>query len=256
MLERLIHFVLEREGIRKAKEAGLPKPWTTDPVLQHYRFCNVYREDDKVTKWIRNNWLIHEGSPNIVGATLLGRMINWPDTLAEIGFPHEWDKFKYAAAIRARANRGDKVWTGAYMITAESNGKPKEVSVCNTVDEAMQDTWDIDTCYQTWLDLQTLPRIGSFMAAQVVADLKMTHLLENAEDRLTFCAPGPGSQAGLNVLLDIPNKTWKQQEFQEAVNQLRAKMPIPLDAQNMQNVLCEFNKYVRGYSRSTYPGEK
>lgn len=255
MIDQFLWFIKGREAIRRKKEAGEPKPWTDDPVLQSYRFCNVYREDDKVSRWIYENWIApNEYHPNLLGAVILARMINWPDTLEEIGFPDEWDKFRYAAKIRARMNRGDKVWTGAYMITAESNGSPKEVSVCKTVDEAMSDTWDTDTCRQTWLDFQSLPRIGSFMAAQFVADLKRTRYLGNAVDVMTFCAPGPGSQRGLNLLLDTPDKEWKQPAFEDEVNKLRDRIPLIIDAQNVQNCLCEFSKYIRGYSRTTYPG--
>lgn len=255
MFDKFLWFINERERVRKAKEAGQPKPWTADPILQSYRFCNVYREDDKVTKWIYYNWLLpNEDHPNIVGATLLGRMINWPDTLKEIGFPDKWNKFRYAAAIRARMERGYKVWTGAYMVTAEANGSPKEVSVCKTVNEAMNRSWDTGACSNLWVLLQELPRIGSFMAAQVVADLKMINVLADAPDRLTFCAPGPGSQVGLNILLGTPGKSWRQSEFEAEVNKLRDSISLAIDAQNVQNCLCEFSKYVRGSSRSTYPG--
>lgn len=92
------------------------------------------------------------------------------------------------------------------------------------------------------------------MAAQFVADLKRTWLLGNARDVMTFCAPGPGSQRGLNILLGTPNKEWKQPDFQEEVNKLRDRIPLIIDAQNVQNCLCEFSKYMRGSSRSTYPG--
>lgn len=255
MMDKFLWFIKERETIRVKKENGQPKPWTHDPTLQHYRFCNVYREDDKVSRWIFENWIQpYEYHPNLLGAILLARMINWPDTLDEIGYPWIWDKQLFANLIRDRMNRGEKTWTGAYMITAENNGNPKELSVCKTVTQAMAAPWDTDTCYQTWTDLQTLPRIGSFMAAQVVADLKRTHYLGNAVDALTFCAPGPGSQRGLNILLDTPHKEWKQPAFQEEVNKLRDSIPLVIDAQNVQNCLCEFSKYVRGSSRSTYPG--
>ena len=253
MLAGLIEFIRKREEVRLNREAGKPKPWTDDPILQHYRFCNVRREDDKVSIWIQTNWLDkYRGHPSMSRAILLSRMINWPDTLEEIGFPFYWNKQVYAGKIRERMDRGDKTWTGAYMITAESNGNPKELSVCETVDQL---NFKLpSTCLGTWKALQTLPRIGSFMAAQFVADAKHTPLLDWSTDRNTFCAPGPGSQKGLNIILGTPHKEWKQPEFQEEVNKIRDQLPIDLDAHNVQNCLCEYSKYVRGYSRSQYPG--
>ena len=46
-----LYFVAERELVRHRKESGTPGPWTDDPVLQQYRFTNVRRRDDRMTKW-------------------------------------------------------------------------------------------------------------------------------------------------------------------------------------------------------------
>jgi hypothetical protein len=56
IVPELFAFMKERHAIWERKVAGQPKPWTQDPILQSYRFCNVYRELDTVTVWINNNW--------------------------------------------------------------------------------------------------------------------------------------------------------------------------------------------------------
>ena len=45
-------FATAREGerIRYRRMAGEPYPWTTDPVLREWRFCNVHREHDRTTE--------------------------------------------------------------------------------------------------------------------------------------------------------------------------------------------------------------
>jgi hypothetical protein len=43
-------FIRERESIRKNKELGMPWPWTADPILQRYKFCNIWRQDDTTTQ--------------------------------------------------------------------------------------------------------------------------------------------------------------------------------------------------------------
>ena len=30
-------------------------PWSDDPVLANHRFCNVFREDDRATVWLREH---------------------------------------------------------------------------------------------------------------------------------------------------------------------------------------------------------
>lgn len=254
MLTKFNWFIKERELIRAQKEEGSPKPWTKDPVLQSYRFCNVNRNDDKVSKWIYERWINpNENHPNLPRAILLSRLVNWPDTLNEIGFPYEWNPTVYAKKIGERIRRGDKTWTGAYMVTAEMDGTPKHESVCKTVDAL--DFPMAKTCLEVWKQLQVLPRIGSFMAAQVVADLKRTKYLGPSPDYWSFCAPGPGSMKGLNKLLDKPEGTyWAQPTFQKEVNELQIFVNYVLDAQNVQNCLCEFHKWTRGSSRSKYPG--
>jgi len=54
----LVEFAVKREALRKAKEAGGPPPWTIDEILQKYRFCNVRRADDRVSKWLIENVLL------------------------------------------------------------------------------------------------------------------------------------------------------------------------------------------------------
>ena len=55
-IERLFAFAHERYMIYVRKQEGKKPPWTEDPILRDFRFCNIYREDDKVTVWIRENW--------------------------------------------------------------------------------------------------------------------------------------------------------------------------------------------------------
>lgn len=52
--QELVWYIRERERIRDRKESKCGKPWTTDTVLQSARFCNVWREDDRVTRYERS----------------------------------------------------------------------------------------------------------------------------------------------------------------------------------------------------------
>lgn len=259
----LKYWMRERESIRKLKEANQPKPWTRDSILQQFRFCNVNREDDKVTIWIRDNWRNpFAAHPNLYIAMIMARLINWPPALAEIGFPKKWDYGRYLKVLQNRKMRGDQIWTGAYMVTAGGKRIPKEEAVMGMVHEFHRASYrpkDGDTLVSVWdaLQDQGVLGMGSFLAAQVVADLKYTPLLRAAPDWWTFCAPGPGSQIGLNHLLGQPlTKQWGRKEFEDHVNHLRTHH-LPewdLHAQDVQNCLCEFSKYKRGFARSKYPG--
>jgi hypothetical protein len=85
----------------------------------------------------------------------------------------------------------------------------------------------------------------------IVADLKHVAPLQDAVDWWTFARPGPGSERGLNRIRgrDVA-KSWSPMQWYRELLALQAEtkdrfaaagLP-PLDAQNLQNCLCEFDK--------------
>lgn len=267
LLSLMTHWVTERESIRKKREAGFKRPWTIDPILQQFKFCNVRREDDRVTKWFAHNWREPKNwhKPQFVGAIMLGRTINWPDTLEEIGFPDVWSKEHLYSVLEARKARGVKIYTGAYMVTQYGSSDPKNTLVSNNADEYFRKKVPLDetSLENSWEILQTYPGMGPFMAAQVVADLKFTNVLREAEDWSSWASLGPGSTRGLNRLYDRSlNYGLSQKQGLEEMREVAEELGLHnlLDnLQDVQNCLCEFDKYVRVYNgegtpRSRYDG--
>lgn len=263
---KLNKYMQEREKVRIAKEAGKPKPWTKDHMLRSYRFCNVRREDDKVTRWIRENWREpYADHPNLFPAIVLARLLNLPESLEEIGFPEKWNPLETAAILKARKARGEQLWNGAYMVTAGGKPVPKEDAVVDIVDQFYQLPYRPkpgDTLLYAYTQIlaQSVSGIGTFLTAQFIADLKYTPLLRKANDWWEFCAPGPGSVAGLAAVKGDSPLIWNQIEFQGEVNQLRVELNRRWDwalcAQDVQNCLCEYSKYTRGYAKARYQGDK
>lgn len=70
-------YARERQSILTRRISGAPRPWTEDAVLDTYRFCNVYREDDATTQWFRK-WVREplRSSPEVLLATVLFRWFN------------------------------------------------------------------------------------------------------------------------------------------------------------------------------------
>ena len=91
--KQMVYWIRERENIRQLKEAGKPKPWSDNPVMQETYFCNVNREDDRVTKWIRQNWTYPTLTDEFMGvedtvesytfAMVVARIFNQPETPAD-----------------------------------------------------------------------------------------------------------------------------------------------------------------------------
>jgi hypothetical protein len=274
-IDDLIHWINEREQVRKYKEIqGYPAPWTNDTILQTTRFCNVHREDDKVTKWLRKNWYEpHASSPNLAFSACLARIVNWPDTLVQLGFPTEWSSTKFIGKMTELSKGGSvKIWGGAYMVTGgySAGGENKQTIMARVLDHAYRNVKHFHnnppvTLRVAFNDISATPGLGTFLAAQVVADLKYTPLLADAPDFQTFCAPGPGSTMGLNFLHGRPpTKGISEKQFSEEVNDLagwlKTTYGVVLTAHDTQNCLCEFSKYVRikylgGRAKTGYNGE-
>lgn len=255
-LDDLMYWVGERERIRHKKEAGEKRPWTADPILDTYRFCNVERERDKVTVWIHQNWLRpNSHSPNLAFAMAVARMVNLPETLDRIGFPHAWLPVTFIDTIEHIKKEGKKAWTSAYMITGgySEGGETKEVIIARVLStlhsKLKHDPVREGDTLEVAANKLRSPGIGTFLSAQIVADLKFSPLLERAKDWNYWCAPGPGSTMGLNFLHDRPpTTTLSEKQFMKEVNEVKALLAhagVHLCAQNTQNCLCEFSKYVR-----------
>lgn len=278
-LDMLEHWITERDAIRAARAAGKPAPWTQDPILQTARFCNVRRMDDKVSQWLLNNWyapMKHTGARNIVTMATLARHINWPDTLQNV--PYIWDAIKARKTLESRKASSGKVFTGVYII----NGGGKGVSKISAVVARCDDVW---RRWQRNIDEQTSMRdvhawlcgtngIASFMAGQVVADLRHTPVLAHAVDAMTWAPRGPGSTRGMNRLLARSplSRSFKSYDWDMSLNTLyrvlyarRAVRRVfddrGVELMDLQNCLCENDKYSRFYygegrPRNKYPGQE
>lgn len=268
-VKELAYWINERESMRIKKEEGdCCPPFSLDPAMANVRYCNIHREDDKVTRWIASNWRdANFESPDITLAMVTARMINWPETLDAVGYPHCGDEYMFRDwAARAKDRIRDrqfvqqKVWTSAYTISTCGRAMPKESYV---FDHVLAQVAKMDWVYVNdppeWhctlagahKALMTVDGLGSFLAAQVVADLKNTkgHPLATAPDWWTWSAPGPGSLRGLKAFFEHSvSEKYYQPHIEQCYDEVKDHLyPYvgPLHMQDFQNCLCEFSKYMR-----------
>lgn len=273
-IERLAYWIEERERIRVRKEKlhWHPMRWTEDPIFAKYRFCNAHREDDRVTRWIAANWRTpHADNPLLWHAMLIARYINWPPTLAECGWPEPWRSKRqyFVNRLLEREKRGEKVFTGAYIVSTNGLRMAKSHFVIDLFDTAAKHEIKLTPTTRLagfYNQLTSIKGVGTFMAAQIVSDVKQVGVLRGASDWNEWCAPGPGSMRGLNrVLGKYLQQKWPIGMFIPAVQRVRhnlrsiveAKTMSRLCLQDLQNCLCEFDKYERvrlgeGRPRATY----
>ena len=77
-----LYWIEERERIRRKKEdANADPPWTEDEIFKKFKFCQVFREDDRTTRWfaahIRRPL---SAEPEVAMATIIFRFFNLIET--------------------------------------------------------------------------------------------------------------------------------------------------------------------------------
>lgn len=277
-------FARERHAIYLRRVAGMPKPWTNDPILQTKKFCNVYRELDTVSKWVINEVIKpYEDDPNLWFMLCACRVINWPDTLVEMmdvrggfGIRGQYSPDIAYSVMKSRGDRGLKTITGAYLVNSVTTAKDPEHIRGNkraylayrTLGEIWAERKWVHANFKTTLQqsvetLQKFHGYGPFVSYQVVVDLTYSDKwLGKAPDLNTFNSAGPGTTRGLSrVFHGVKNTRMDDEEKTKLLAfQLKASLNAdywpntskdpnkgfaPLTMSNVSNNNCESDKHAR-----------
>ena len=270
LVRRYFHTANMRHSIYHNRRLQLDQPWTADPIFQRYRFCNVYREYDKVTVWLRENWREpYADHPNLAFAMALARLINWPPTLIDIGFPDRWHPKRAHEKMKARKEAGLKVYTGAYLLGAIPKGDDKARYLIHYVLTPLKKVLDEgrasdgaefpDNLERAWEYFRSFRGIGNFLAYEIVSDLRHTRYLSSAPDIMTWANAGPGALRGLTRLWGFQPKTRQADGYifpeKRAVTAMRLLLMLsrerlpdwmpPWEMREVEHHLCETDKYLR-----------
>lgn len=286
--ERLHNFfdvMRERHAIYLRRAAGIPKPWTNDPILRDNKFCCTYRELDRVSLWITENIIKpFEDNKNLPFLIAAARLINWPDSLAELlesgALPTKgkWDPdlaYRVLKAKSARKGVDGKMITGAYIINSiipknhATTDRSKAYyipyiglqNVWNRRNELFKAGHDSLEAYVT--TMKSCSGWGPFLAYQCGIDASYSDKwLGKAHDLNTYNSAGPGTCRGLSrvfhnekfVRMDAVEKT-RLISFQIKASQNTCYWPhtssdmktgfSPLSMANMSSANCETDKYFR-----------
>lgn len=263
LTDELAYWINERYAVKLRKQRGDNPPWSKDPVFQTVRFCNVHREDDKVTKWMREYW--NRGN-DPAWRFVLGRMINLPESLAPLVLMSDLPTMK--ERLKDLRYAGGKIFTSAYTISTCGRKMDKLDYVFDHVVQAVCEAGEpeypsLAACAE---NLGNIDGLGTFLAGQVVADMKNTvgHPLAKAPDWWTWSAPGPGSLRGLSWYFRQQPTGISAKDYSAALKVCRNYVDplihedVPrISDQDFQNCLCEFSKwcnvkFLNGHVRNKY----
>lgn len=286
-------FMKAREMVRRNRAAGFPKPWTDDEILQNYKFTNVHRHHDRTSDQLRRdhygpNFWAHRAE--ILMNCALFRYFGTVEFALAVGW-QEFDDFDFEGikeTATERLAKGERVFTGAYVITNQGISAPKQEVVVDvflkSLWQVIQDSWvkfEKETSWEVLVDhMRTIKGFGGsgFMTKEILLDTTYTSFWGVPEEHPndgTFSFPtdwwsytpvGPGARRGAaRVLGDNLAHALNEQETQKVIKELMLAqgehwlVGDKLCPHDIQFQLCEFDKYERvrlgqGRPRSKYNG--
>ena len=265
------YFACERQNIFWKKMNGESAPWTDDPILKEYKFCNSYRVNDRVSQYLLKN-VIYNGkeysNEDILFRILLFKLFNKESTweLLSNNFIDitlkTFNIKEYSNVLENAISKGINIYNDAYISFANKvigyNRKhDNHLALLKKmfVEDRMQDNIiKCKTMEEAFHILKSYPLIGDFMAYQLVTDINYSDVVDWKEDEFTVA--GPGSLRGIKKCFidkgkmsneDIIRYMYQHQdeEFKRLNLNFKKIGNRPLQLIDCQNIFCELDKYCR-----------
>lgn len=245
----------------RARQHLMVTGMTEDYILQSFRFTNCYRVCDRVSQYLV--WyvqrtphpadllfrtLLFKTFNKIETWEMLGRgmlAITWhPGVLDKVGriLEEHGGRHIYAAAFRQPIGRTS--W-------GHRDKWRNHLCMIQYIMEGQDALWGCRSLEQLYRTLLQVPMLGPFLAMQFATDL--SYALDFPG---TFVQPGPGALRGAAKVLGTED--WKNEDAARGlINGLgiaqggmfehlrKGGQYLPLSHMDIQNMLCEFDKYCR-----------
>jgi hypothetical protein len=265
-------FASRRHEVFERRIAGAPIPWTHDPVLQRFKFCNVFRAADRVSQYMIQKvacaGVQDEAADRlfrIVAFRTFSQQQTWDgvtDRLGRCPTLEDLASGRFESALDDVKRERGGLYTGAFILCATKafgfaekhrnhvalfkhmfleRGAADRILGANSFEEIVK-------------FLEGFPLTGPFMSYQIAIDLNYSDLLDFNENDYTQA--GPGALRGMKkAFIDQGDYTssdiikWMvDRQFSEFE---RLNLPFnglwgrPLHAIDCQGLFCELDKYCR-----------
>lgn len=265
-------FAFERQNVFFNRLETSAIPFTSDPILQEYKFTNTYRACDRVSQYLIKNVIYNDhnkySSNDLLFRVLLFKLFNKIETwqllehkfgdLTAKGFKIE----SFRTFLDNEMNRGRTLYSNAYMMASgckDFNVTRKHHAHLMLLEKMLKDNLaeKIASCKkmsEAYALLLDYPLIGRFLAYQYVTDLNYSTLTNFKETE--FTVPGPGARDGIKKCFSklgglseteiIRMMTDRQElEFERLGLDFKKIGNRPLQYIDIQNIFCEVDKYCR-----------
>jgi hypothetical protein len=261
-------FAAERQEIFFRRFSGVSAPWTVDPILDTYRFTNVYRASDRVSQHLIQQVIYkgHQSEEEVFFRVLLFKLFNRIETwelLEDRVGPVCWRTFdldRYNAVLNAAFRTGRRLYSAAYIMPSPPFGSPrKHTNHLTLLSTMMRDHLPFKiassgSLEQVFKRLQAYPSLGNFLAFQFAIDLNYSGLTDFSE--MDFVVAGPGARSGIRKAFgetaglceeDVIRAVteFASAEFERRGIAFRSLWGRPLHLIDCQNLFCEVDKYSR-----------
>ncbi len=267
------YFIQERMNIFWSRRHGGKFPWTLDPILQKYRFTNVYRASDRVSQYLIKNVIYSHldlDAEDIILRIIIFKIFNKVETWEYIEkvtgevSTKNFNVIKICETLSER-RRSIPIFNNAYMMTGThslyNHLRYKHEKWLTMVKKELLDSHVIakivrsKSLRELYSILKTCSFIGDFIAYQYAIDLNYSPFF--CFDENSFVKAGIGAIRGIKKCFNnIEKKDYEkaieftllnfnnlQQEFGfTGFKSLFSRNPTLID---LQNCFCETDKYMR-----------
>jgi alpha-glutamyl/putrescinyl thymine pyrophosphorylase clade 1 len=272
------YFMHERYRVLLARLAGKPAPWTQDPILGRYKFTNTFRVLDRESQTCvkianSNNRSPEEAFLRVLHFKIFNPTSTWELLCGELGeepLLSNWNPNRYAEILTTARNRGQTIFSKAYMLWADQRegsirGPGSKTRMwLNTLDKMLRDNVPANIVAANTYEhavkiLGGYDGIQDFTAQQYATDFSYTPWFR-PEDADAFILPGPGSIDGIAKCF---NHRYSVRECSDIIRLVRDRAhelsmlvtgcPPPtlpeidrsMDLIDFQSGFCEVDKYSR-----------
>ena len=265
-------FAAERHAVFERRVIGDSPPWTDDPILQIFKFCNVYRAADRVSQYLIRNVAYHEEPVEpadrlfqITAFRTFSKIETWETVRTFLGrYPtlEDLNSGAFTKALDDTKEHNGGLYTGAFILCAtDAYGQSlkhlnhvelfRHMFLGDSLGERLLSAKMLREVYDL---LHTYPLMGDFMSYQIAIDLNYSDLINFSEDE--FTQPGPGALRGIKKAFESlgdysANEIihWmvdhQHEEFSRLGLSFNGLWGRPLHAIDCQGLFCELDKYCR-----------